>query len=415
MRRDRMAGLVHAPARPQPGGLPVRFLRRHRGMLLVALVAAGGGALAALGARHTAVTVGVGFNAWDVVLSATQDPYLQTYFLWPLMTLSVGYDISRRGRAEVLVRYGSRSAFVLSQALRAGGIGVGLALAVLLGCLPVAADLDWVMAWSPFGAAVEILNPLLYALAEAHLAMVPVVLTQVAYAALSSAALGALLAAANLALSHRFRALLIAIALAMPIAFKAWPFPAQLNPFNAVVMSHGLAAGLPLWAPPLGCLAVILMAGAVTLAVDWRIDPAFLARLYQPRWAWYAGVVGLGIGLMTLRLVPDISLTYQLFYGADRDGVSILNWSFGVIVWVGLAFVLMLGWSHTLTARLPYLLVRYGRGESLVVRLMGRALWSSLAWTVGLLLVTSALDLATGRPTLDLASAAQLCVAGPLT
>jgi len=79
----------------------------------------------------------------------TQDPYIVAYFLCPVLTIVLGHSISLRARAAVLLRHGSRAAFVLDEAVRAVPVGAVLAMLLTGSSLVGTSGLGWELTWSP--------------------------------------------------------------------------------------------------------------------------------------------------------------------------------------------------------------------------------------------------------------------------
>ena len=395
------------------------WLRRYRGLLFASVATLVAGALTALAYRGQLLTAAdiaqAPFGAWDVVLMTVQDPYVIAYFLWPVLTVVLGHSISLRARPAVLLRHGSRAAFVLDEAVRAVPVGAVLAIALTASSLVGTAGLGWQLMWSPLALAREDLVASLHAQATAGLAFIPVLAAQVLYLAVSAAFFATGVALLALTSTRHYRLFVIAAVLSMPVIFKAWPLPPASNPINALVTAHAVMTGLPLWAAPTACVVGIAVLGVLAFGMDRRpVHRAWPRMRIDRRWAWYWLIIGSGILLMTPLQDPELPLASQLLYGASTDGMSFLHWAFAVIVWGGLALVLMLRWSHTLTTRLPYLLLRHGRATTLVTRETARDIASGLVSAIALLAVTTALDALTGRPTLDRADALHLLLAGPL-
>ena len=273
------------------------------------------------------------------------------------------------------------------------------------------------MTWSPLALAREDLVESLHAQATAGLAFIPVLAAQVLYLTISGGFLGSAIALLALLSARHYRLFVIVVALSMPVIFKAWPLPAASNPINALVTAHAVMTGLPLWAAPVACLFGIAVLGVLAFGMDRRSANRALSSTrvrIDRRWAWYWLIVGIGMLATAPLQDPELPLASQLLYGASTEGLSFVRWAFAVIVWGGLALVLMLRWSHTLTARLPYLLLRHGRATTLVARQSARDVVSGLSYVFLLLTMTAIFDAATGRPMLGWADALHLLIAGPL-
>jgi hypothetical protein len=399
----------------------VIWFRCYRGLLIASVAALVAGAFTALAYRGQLIAASdiaqAPFGAWDVVLMTTQDPYIVAYFLWPVLTIVLGHSISLRARAAVLLRHGSRAAFVLDEAVRAVPVGAVLAMLLTGSSLVGTSGLGWELTWSPLALAREDLVESLHAQATAGLAFIPVLAAQVLYLTISGGFLGSAIALLALLSARHYRLFVIVVALSMPVIFKAWPLPAASNPINALVTAHAVMTGLPLWAAPVACLFGIAVLGVLAFGMDRRSANRALSSTrvrIDRRWAWYWLIVGIGMLATAPLQDPELPLASQLLYGASTEGLSFVRWAFAVIVWGGLALVLMLRWSHTLTARLPYLLLRHGRATTLVARQSARDVVSGLSYVFLLLTMTAIFDAATGRPMLGWADALHLLIAGPL-
>ena len=355
------------------------WFRCYRGLLIASVAALVAGAFTALAYRGQLIAASdiaqAPFGAWDVVLMTTQDPYIVAYFLCPVLTIVLGHSISLRARAAVLLRHGSRAAFVLDEAVRAVPVGAVLAMLLTGSSLVGTSGLGWELTWSPLALAREDLVESLHAQATAGLAFIPVLAAQVLYLTISGGFLGSAIALLALLSARHYRLFVIVVALSMPVIFKAWPLPAASNPINALVTAHAVMTGLPLWAAPVACLFGIAVLGVLAFGMDRRSANRALSSTrvrIDRRWAWYWLIVGIGMLATAPLQDPELPLASQLLYGASTEGLSFVRWAFAVIVWGGLALVLMLRWSHTLTARLPYLLLRIAsviaRSDALATR-----------------------------------------------
>lgn len=360
-----------------------------------------------------ATAFGSSFGAWDVVLLSVQDPYIVSYFLWPLLTVIVAYRISRSAHPAMLLRHGSHTKYLLSETIHAMTVGVVLTLGSVVSSLTGTSGLDWEPSWSQIALGGNEVLPSLYIQAAKGLAIVPVLITQIFYVMLTSGLLAAGLSILILSARTYFRVLVIAISVSMPVIFKAWPFAQETNPIGLLVTSHALVGGFELWAAPLIDVLILLAFLTVAYMHDRNINVLIIAHKVERRWPLYVIILIASFLLMVPVLDRDTSFGQQILVGASKDSFVFISWAFSVILWMGLVFVQLLRWSTVLTERLPYLVLRYGRSGRLILRETLRDVATSCVFVCVLLVVISCVDAATGRPHLALADVLHLLVVGP--
>lgn len=132
------------------------------------------------------------------------------------------------------------------------------------------------------------------------------------------------------------------------------------------------------------------------------------------RWLVYVALVLFGTVVVYLRDSGGDSL-YRVLFGASAEGVSIIEWSYVVVVWIGLTQVFMLNWSELLTERLPYVVLRYGRTSSWLLRQLARNAGAAELVSVGLLGLIAGLDVVfQGSISWQLDSVLQLLLVAPV-
>lgn len=228
--------------------------------------------------------------------------------------------------------------------------------------------------------------------AQLGVAMPIVLLWQLAYLSLFAASFGAMLAVVTLWSSVGYRVIVGLGAVGVPILFKAWPLASELNPVNTLLFYHALANGLSSWLTPLVMLFIIAGLGVLPLLVRHRSWSA----LRNP-WTVYGIAVVAGAMTIGGAVAPDESSLLHLLYGADPEGMSFVIWTYAVIVWLGMAMVLLVGWSDLLSDRLPMLLLRSGSSHGFLWReLLRNARTVGLA-SVGVLLAIGGSGLIRGH------------------
>ncbi|MDO5500803.1 MAG: hypothetical protein Q4F67_14100 [Propionibacteriaceae bacterium] len=276
-------------------------------------------------------------------------------------------------------------------------LGLLAATALLAGAVIGTIGLPWTSGWSGLSRVDHDITLPLTVLAERQLALAPMVVSQLIYLVCATATVGAAAARFAFARERWFRTLAFVVALGLPVLFKTWPLPPISNPINGLLLYHAVASGLPVWWSPAaaGFVVTILVGSARPRPFGRRsLAPSRVSRA----WLTYAALVALGTFGLGLSAPPDeSSLRYQL-YGADPEGFTFQHWANAVVVWLGMAFVIVLRWTGLLHERIHALLVRHGSTWRLLVRELirdGRTVLLAAAGVAGLI---GAVDLVRGRP-----------------
>lgn len=309
------------------------------------------------------ISVGMPVNAWDAWLSYVSDPYLVCFFYLPILGWLIGTSIVERYEAPFLIRYGSRTAWVTDQALRASMIAMVLQLALFAIGFLAGAGLPLSAQWSPTSAADVPTNQLLYPLSSTGAPPWTMVAFQFSLLLFSSAVLAVVLATV-MAVTGRSSwswGVLMVWVLASIISFKgAWAGPAWLRPANTMLAHHALSDGLTV---P-GAFAAAAVVGAGCLLLSWTFERRTPMRgkvAWSSKWG-YAALVTFGTVFLIVRdrafIDGPAAALLTVFYGAVPGSFSTLTFSFSLIAFLGIAYLAAKHLSAFFSGRMHEVLIR---------------------------------------------------------
>lgn len=306
---------------------------------------------------------------WERVVAQAQDPYLVIYLIWPVLLIVAFAPQSAVLSDASLLRRGALWRTVLSEAVRGGLLGAAVGAGLVAGAAVLGIGSPASSDWGAAGLASAEGNgsPLLAAYVGARIAPVAAGVSPVLSL---SGATAALLALATV-LCRKSRALTWALAftliLSPPILFRVVPPATVMDPMAFLVPVRAVAAGVQQWLP---ALVAFGFAGVLAAGSAWWLRASWVrSAVRSPEAVWVACV--LIIAILLLARAPDDATTVEaLFFGASVDGTSLTYWAFAVVVWQGLAFLLLMRWSSWVMPRFPLLALRYGSAW----RVVGRSL-----------------------------------------
>lgn len=320
-------------------------------------------------------------NSWDLLISATSDVYLLVFFAVPFLLVR-GFR-SARGEAEpmVLIRHGSRAAWLLNQIVRSAlEVGVVLVAWFLLAAV-LATGHGWELEWSGASVLRDPANVPMHVWSHSGQGPMLTLLTQAGLLlATGTGVMVALAAALVWGLPSRVVMLACSVAfVATVLSFKLeWPLSELVRPVNFLAGYHALGAtGTLAWFILVPAVVTVLLVVATNLWEKRRTTSAIQGAI-SPSRAIYAGALVLGVvaqnssNASLLAAVPDA--TVSTFYGVTEGGFSLLSYLFSSIFLLGIAYLAHESLTARLNGRIYYELLRAGGALPWVVRLVPRFL-----------------------------------------
>lgn len=343
--------------------LPSRSRPRHLALVVVVSAAI----CAAYGMVSPAIPQDFPATSWERVVAQAQDPYLVIYLIWPVLLIAAVAPQSAVLVDASLLRRGALWRAVLAEAARGALLGAAVGTGLVMGAAVLAIGAPTSTDWGAAGRASVEGNgsSLLAAYVAARVAPMPAGVSPVLGLSGATAAVLALAAA----LGRRSRALTWALAftgiLSPPIVFRVVPPTTVLDPMAFLLPFRAVAAGMPWWMPALvafGSACLIAAGSAWWMRASWARSAA-----WSPEAIWIACVLIMAM-LLLARAPADATTVEALFFGASEDGTSLTYWAFSVVVWHGLAFLLLMHWSSWVMPRFPLLALRCGSAWRVVGR-----------------------------------------------
>lgn len=342
-------------------------------------------------------------NGWDLLLSTVSDPHMGIYFAAPFILVIGALRIRRQANFLVLIRHGSRTAWLAAQAQQAFTTAACYTSAWALAGAVAAFGFSWEPQWAPASTVDAPINTVLFDLSHTGLSPATVMLVQCAlFVTASTVTLTALAALHVWFTSEKLLAFTsLSGFLLLVVSFKVtWPLPELLRPVNYVAAFHALAASgsiTPFMCAMAVAFVVLFVAGAA--AERLKIDVGFLDRGVWEIGALVALILLGEVWFSTATATGGVWVSALVaFMGVSGGGFSLINFGYYIIVTLGFTYLVNARLAERLQGDLYMQLIRKGSASRWAVDLGIRLLMYVIGFILLLLVTNSAVHWAFASP-----------------